>query len=203
MGMLLKHSSAELTLGTIKYIFAFPSMPVWCTEDKAPVEGMGLSGWPAHAQECDMESRGSLNWETLSQAGVVGVDVRDWHHRALAREMCVCPESTGGFGADSGCSALSSGIQECVWLRDRDLERGLCTGRGGRDNNMPGGNEVSGWTINNTFSIHLPYFHASNGVLLFPRTPVLSCSTDIVLTLRIGNEESMVVAQTGGNSHKT
>ena len=62
---------------------------MWCTEDEAPVEGMGLSGCPVHAQECDMESCGSLNWEALSQAGIVGVDGRDWHHRVLAKGLCL------------------------------------------------------------------------------------------------------------------
>ena len=173
MGMLLKHSSAELTLGTIKHIFAFPSMPVWCTEDKAPVEGMGLSGWPAHAQECDMESRGSLNWEALSQAGIVGVDGRDWHHRALARELCVCPESTGGVGADSGCSALPSGIQECdcgivTWSVDCSPDVGDVT------TTCQAATRLVVEVLIIFFSIYLPYFHVSNGVLLFPRTPVLS-----------------------------
>ena len=42
-----------------------------------------------------------------------------------------------------------SGSQECVCDHGIycDLDCGLCTGRWGRDNNMSGGNEVSGWSI--------------------------------------------------------
>ena len=98
---------------------------IWYTEDEAPVKGIALSGWPAHAQECDMESHGGLNWEVLSQARIVGVDGSNWHRRALARELCVCPESTRGVGAGSGLSALPSRSQSvcvicglCTWIVD-------------------------------------------------------------------------------------
>ena len=57
-----------------------------------------------------MESPEGLNREALSQARIVGVDGPDWHHRALPRELCVCPESTEGVGADSGNSALPSAL---------------------------------------------------------------------------------------------
>ena len=126
-----------VTLALLPVCSVMP-MVVWCTEDEAPIEGMGLSGWPAHAQECDMESRGSLKWEALSQAGIDGVDGCDWHHRALARGLCVCPESTRGVGAGSGYIVLLSGLlwksRVCVWSRDRDwiADRGLCTGCWGR-----------------------------------------------------------------------
>ena len=108
---------------------------IWCTEDEAPVEGMGLSGWPAHAQECDMKSRGSLNWEALSQAGIVRVDGRNWQHRALARELYVCPESTRRCWGRQWLKCATKWKSECVcdqglWIVY--LDYGLCTGRWGR-----------------------------------------------------------------------
>ena len=95
------------------------------------------SGWPTHVQECDMESRGSLNWEVLSQTGIIGEDGRSWHHRSLARGLCVCPESTGGVAAGSGYIVLPSRLQwgQSVCVCDRwimTLNRELCTGCWGR-----------------------------------------------------------------------
>ena len=87
-----------------------------------------------HGEPWEFELRPSLRPESSELTDATGKTER-W------REDCVCPESTGGVGTDSGYSALPSGLQwksrVCVWSRDRDLECGLCTGRWGRDSNMP------------------------------------------------------------------